>query len=585
MNLHPTPTLLPALLALCLAAPVTAGPIHVQDVGGSGGGSGAVVVTAWFPDADGDGHGDPDAAIYSVTQPDSYVALGDDCDDSDPTVHPGAPELCDGVDHNCDGVIESSVQDTDADGVPDCADPDDDADGVVDQADNCPLTYNPIQGDLDGDGIGDACDTDADGDGEPDLSDCAPLDPSVYPGAPEVCDGVDNDCNGQVDEGFPDTDGDSYANCVDWDDDADGIGDAADNCPLVYNPVQRDTDGDGIGDACDADDDADGEPDVSDCDPLNPAVYPGAVEICDGVDNDCDGLVDEGFRDTDGDGKADCVDTDDDADGVQDAIDNCPWVYNPLQEDTDGDGVGDACLQDSDGDGEPDYSDCAPLDPEVFAGAPEVCDGLDNDCDGYVDEGFPDLDGDGVRDCVDTDDDADGRLDVYDNCPLAYNPVQLDLDGDGVGDVCDPDVDGDGVPNAADCEPMNPRIGEGLVELCDGVDNDCDGLVDEQCRQIGVGDDAGPARMALLPASPNPVRSRAVIGFQVPAGGARVELEIFDIGGRRIATLVEGEVSGGFHTVTWDGRDAGGRPAAAGLYFYRLRGPGFQDVRKLALVH
>ncbi|MHC4572837.1 MAG: S8 family serine peptidase [Planctomycetota bacterium] len=79
---------------------------------------------------------------------------------------------------------------------------------------------------------------DVDGDGYTVCDqDCDCNDPSIYPGASEVCDGLDNDCDGWVDEAFTDTDGDSYADCVD-------------NCPGILNPDQMDTDGDGIGDLC-----------------------------------------------------------------------------------------------------------------------------------------------------------------------------------------------------------------------------------------------------------------------------------------------------------------------------------------------
>ena len=127
------------------------------------------------------------------------------------------------------------------DGVADCRDvcphdPDDDADhdGICGDIDNCPQDSNHSQADVDGDGFGDACDA-------------------------EECDGIDNTGEGQIDEGYPDTDSDGTADCVDPcpgdplnDDDGDGICGLSDTCPLVADPSQTDSDGDGQGDACEA---------------------------------------------------------------------------------------------------------------------------------------------------------------------------------------------------------------------------------------------------------------------------------------------------------------------------------------------
>ena len=166
-------------------------------------------------------------------------------------------------------------------------------------------------------------DDDADSDGWPASEDCDDTDPERFPGAEEICDDKDNDCNGEVDEGVTTT---FYADA-----DGDGHGrtdDATEACALPGGYAARD----------------------GDCDDTTSAVYPGATEVCDEQDNDCDGETDEDvaavYADTDGDGFG------------------AP-------------GTGHACTQ-PDGHVAND-GDCDDLGGRP-AGGTEVCDGLDNDC-------------------------------------------------------------------------------------------------------------------------------------------------------------------------------------------------------------
>ncbi len=232
------------------------------------------------------------------------MAFPGDCDDSDPSFNPAAPETClDEEDLNCDGSV--GLVDEDHDGFAACEECDDsdaainpDATEVCDLADNdCDGTADEpdAQGaptwyaDLDGDGYGDpsssvvACLAPASHVAS--KTDCDDSDAAIKPGATESCDGVDNDCDGQ-------TDGPSSVDASTWYADADGDGHGD------INSTTQD---------CTAPTGYVGTTD--DCDDSDATVNPSATDDdCNQVDNDCDGSQDEDGVDTDGDGTLDCDD-------------------------------------------------------------------------------------------------------------------------------------------------------------------------------------------------------------------------------------------------------------------------------------
>ena len=99
----------------------------------------------------------------------------------------------------------------------------------------------------------------------------------------------------------------------------------------------------------------------------------------------------------------------------------------------------------------------------------------------------------------------------------------------------------------------------------------------------GVRDGAAPARVTLGQNVPNPFNPSTAISMGLPAAG-HVTLTVYDIGGRRVRTLVDAPVPAGFRSVTWDGRDSRGQMVASGVYFYRMTTEGYRQTRKMLLV-
>jgi hypothetical protein len=166
--------------------------------------------------------------------------------------------------------------------------------------------------------------------------------------------------------------------------------------------------------------------------------------------------------------------------------------------------------------------------------------------------------------------DADG------NCP-----VLAELDIDGASYPLRPQTLDYAGPVVYQSEPGLPPLESGAwSEVTARFSDDNAAVVELSETLVGVGE----SRTALqMRAAPNPFTHRADITFELPRA-LDVELAVFDLAGRRVATLIAGSVSAGLHTRSWNGRDDGGRPQPAGVYFYRLRSAEWNAVRRLMLV-
>ncbi len=494
----------------------------------------------YYADYDHDGHGDLATGDAYCERPAGYVEVGDDCDDNEAAAYPGNTEVCDGVDNDCDGTVDNGAEsvlyyaDVDNDGygddastIYDCTPPE----GYATVGGDCNDTdaaYNPGALEEDCEDPNDYnCDgsvgyADDDGDGFAACSECNDGDSTIFPGASESCNGIDDDCDGTTDEEAVDTTT-YYA-----DDDADGHGDASAPAELC-----------GLEDGYSAS--------ADDCDDTRGDISPSATEACNGYDDDCDGLVDDQddsldtgtastwYADGDGDGyggstTAQACEMPAGYASLSGDCDDGNTAYNPGASESDCTDPNDyncdgsVGYDDADLDG---YSACEECDDGNAAINPsgtESCDGADNDCDGEVDENsaidagtwYADADSDGYgddtsttvacdapsgyvadnTDCDDTstdvsaaatelcngiDDDCDGSTD--EDSAADASTWYTDADNDGYGNAASSAVACEApagtVADSTDCDDTSSDVSPAATELCNGLDDDCDGVSDE----------------------------------------------------------------------------------------------------------
>ena len=369
---------------------------------------------------------------------------GCECSPTDP-----AAELCDGIDNDCDGDIDGEDADFDLSLCPDLSGADATACTAASCLYECQEGFVDVNSDLADGAEGDGCE-------------CAPTDPAA-----EVCDGIDNNCDGLTDgddEGLdlstcPDLDGAAPAGCA--------LGACVYACEDGRVDINDDLDLGADGDGCEC------------------ALTQPSTEVCDGADNDCDGALDAADEDF--------------------SLDTCPAIPGAQPSACAAGACAYVCaegfvdinldlnLDESDG------CECQRTDPPT-----EVCDGADNDCNGDIDDEDENFT---APVCENQEGVCGGATAVCDGAPLA----------------CD---EGRYFENSDAFSGLEPS----LETVCDSLDNNCDGEEDELCCGEGLGDTPlveplEPNTVQILPAVAVADTGEVFVAWQEASSNDQTDVE------------------------------------------------------------